>query len=405
MKILNSQSVECRALSRPLAETAKNTSLLLLLSLIPVLTSNASAADNPVVTVLRAGERHIVRKVTVIGTIVPRETVDVGVDLNGFRISEVDAEEGNHVAAGQVLVRLSTETLLAQIAQNDASIAHGDAAIDQAKSQIAEAAAVEVEAEAAFRRSQVLKTKGAVSQEALEQRSSAADQAEARRRAAEQALAVVTADRALAVAKGRELAVNLARATIRAPTDGIILTRTARMGSVISASGMPLFTIARNGIVEFSAEVDESVLQRAVVGQAVAVTPTGEERPIKGSIRAIYPTVDLTTRLGTLRVSLPDNGSLRSGGYARGEIDVADEYAVALPPTSIVSAGGEQVAKVVVNNRVETRKLVTGISDGANVAVRAGISAGDQVILRSATFVHDGQSVRTVMQPSQENGQ
>jgi multidrug efflux pump subunit AcrA (membrane-fusion protein) len=69
----------------------------------------AQVSAVPVVTVIRASRQQVVRTVMVIGSLVPREDVLVGVDLNGYLLTAIAAEEGDRVKAGQVLARLSTE--------------------------------------------------------------------------------------------------------------------------------------------------------------------------------------------------------------------------------------------------------------------------------------------------------
>jgi hypothetical protein len=53
--------------------------------------------------------------------------------------------------------------------------------------------------------------------------------------------------------------------------------------------------------------------------------------------------------------------------------------------------------QVVRNNRVETRKIETGLAGGGLVEVRAGLAEGDLVVARSGTFLRDGDSVRPVL--------
>ena len=66
----------------------------------------------------------------------------------------------------------------------------------------------------------------------------------------------------------RELELRKAKAEIKAPTDGLILSRAARLGSVVSAASGGLFEIARDGQIELDAEVGETVLRRLAEGQS-----------------------------------------------------------------------------------------------------------------------------------------
>jgi HlyD family secretion protein len=359
----------------------------------------------PKVTVITAAMQTVVSTLLVSGSLVPREEIDVGVDLDGYRITEIDAEVGDKVKAGQVLARLSTDLLEIQLAQNDASLAHSDAEINQAKSQIAEAVASETEAVAALGRNSVLKQKGIVSEDTFEQKTAAATQAGARRQQEEQALAVAQSDKQLTAAKRRELQLSYAKAIIRAPADGIVLTRSARSGAVVSSTGVPLFTIARDGAIELSAEVAEPMIDQISLGQIVSVTPQGGSETIKGVVRLVSPTINQNTRLGSIRVALPLDVPLKSGGYARGEIDIAEQHAVALPQSAILGSGDRQLAQVVVSGRIETRNLKTGISSNGVTAVTSGVVSGETVVLRAGTFVHKGQLVIPVLASVPGDGQ
>ena len=81
------------------------------------------------------------------GSLVAREEILVGPEVEGLRVTEVLADEGMRVKKGDVLARLVADTLDAQVAQNDAALARATAAIAQARSAI-----VQAEARARWRR-------------------------------------------------------------------------------------------------------------------------------------------------------------------------------------------------------------------------------------------------------------
>ncbi len=271
-----------------------------------------------------------------------------------------------------------------------------DAAIAQAKSQIAEAVATEVEAKAALDRSASLKEKGFAADATLDQRRSAADAATARRAAAEQGLAAAEADKALTEAQRRELELRLAKTEIKAPTAGIVLARNARIGAVVSGAGEPLFRIAEDGAVELEAEVPETALARIAVGQTAAIHVAGSSAVIPGTVRLVAPRIDAASRLGRVRIALPADAAVNVGAFARATIEIARHDGVALPQSAVVTIAGKPTAQVVVNGRIETRNLETGISGEGLVEVRSGVKEGEEVVLRAGTFVRDGDQVTPV---------
>ncbi len=358
--------------------------------------AGAAVAKPPAITVAPAARGVVVETETVVGSLVPREEVLVGVDLDGYRLTELNAEEGDAVKAGQVLARLSTDTLEVLLAQNSSSLARNDAAIAQAKSQIAEAVATEVEAKASLDRGASLQEKGFASASVLDQRRSLAGAASARRAAAEQGLAVAEADKTLTEAVRRELELRLAKTEIKAPTDGIVLARSARIGAIVSAGSEPLFRIAEDGAIEMEAQVPETALARIGVGQPVAIHAAGIDQPITGTVRLVAPRIDSATRLGRVRVALPAGSRVNAGAFARGTIEIARREGVTLPQSAIVTVAGKPTAQVVVGGKVETRAIETGISGNGMVEVRSGVAEGETVIVRAGTFVRDGDQVTPI---------
>jgi HlyD family secretion protein len=69
---------------------------------------------------------------------------------------------------------------------------------------------------------------------------------------------------------------------------------------------------------------------------------------------------------------------------------------VTLPQSAIVTVAGKPTAQVVVNGKVETRAIETGISGNGMVEVRSGVTEGETVIVRAGTFVRDGDQVTPI---------
>src|SRR5512145_3260769 len=104
------------------------------------------------VTVARVARADFTETVLATGSLVAREEILVGPEVEGLRITEVLADEGQHVRKGDVLARLVADTLDAQLAQNDAALARATATIAQARSTIVQAEARVVETNNAFDR-------------------------------------------------------------------------------------------------------------------------------------------------------------------------------------------------------------------------------------------------------------
>lgn len=356
----------------------------------------AEAARPPAVTVVAAARRPVAATVIVTGTLKPREEVEVTADVDGLKVEEILADAGDTVKAGAVLARLSTDSLEISLAQNASQIASADAAIAQAKGQIVEAEANAKQAASQLERARTLAGKGVSSQDVLDQRVAAADAAEARLAVARQALAAAEAAKAVTEAQRREWELKLSKATVEAPAGGLVLSRSARLGAVVSAQSGALFRIAEDGEIELAADVPETVLARLTAGQGVDVLPAGARAPVHGTIRLVSPEVDATTRLGTVRVALPAAAGLKAGAFARGTVELARSNGVALPVTAVLTSGDAPVVQVVKDGKVETRTVETGISGDGWVEIKSGLAEGEMVVARSGTFLRDGDAVTPV---------
>lgn len=365
--------------------------------------SSVATARLPAVTVVSAERRPVVSRAVVTGTIVPRERVMVGVDIDGRRIETLLVEEGDTVKAGDVLARLSTDTIEIELAQNASQLARADVSIAQAQAQIAEAEATAVEASAALERTRVLTERGVSSQDLLDQRIAAEAAARARLSSARQGLALAEADKTLTETQRREIELRLAKTEVKAPTDGVVLVRNARIGAIASPAGGALFEIGRDGLVELDAEVTEAVLALLAPGQPVSVQAAGSP-DVEGTIRLVSPQIDPATRLGRVRVALPASTRLKAGAYARGEAEVGRSDGVALPLSAVLTNNGTSSVQIVKDGTVVTTRVETGLTEDGVVEIVKGVAEGDQVVARAGTFLRDGDAVTPVIAGEEPKG-
>lgn len=361
-----------------------------------------AAAQNPApagpsVTVTAAKTTEIVQSVVVSGSMVARDEVLVSPEVDGLQIVEILAEEGDRVAAGQVLARLSRTTLEVQKAQNDAQIARAEAVIAQSNAQIVEAQANLVAANNNFDRTKQLRASGNVSNETFDQRDAAARAAEAKLNSSRQALAIANADLALAKAQGRDIEVKLARTQIKAPAAGTLSRRNAKLGATAAmAATEPLFRIIADGAIELEAEVAEVELPGLKLGQRVAVLQAGSAVALDGAIRLISPEVDKASRLGRLRVSLKGDQPVSVGAFARGIIETGRKTAVTLPLSAITYARSGPTVQSVKDGKVTTKPVKLGLAGDGRAEIVSGIAEGETVVARAGTFVRDGDMITPI---------
>ncbi|MCP4781425.1 MAG: efflux RND transporter periplasmic adaptor subunit [Hyphomicrobium sp.] len=350
-------------------------------------------APPPVVSVAEVATAEFRETAVVSGSLIPRDEILVTPEIEGFRVLDLKVDVSDHVKKGDVLAILVSDSLDAQIAQNDASLARAEAAISRARSQIVEASARLVEAAASFERAKPLQKSGYLSKSIFDQRKAAATSTQAQLEEARDGLKLAEAEKEQVEAQRRELQWRLSNTKVTAPEDGIISRRDARIGAVASASAKPMFHIIARGEVELDAEVIETELARISVGQKARVHIPGVGEVI-GTVRLISPEVNQHTRLGRVRIFLGDGPQLKIGRFARGVIDTAHGWGLAVPAAAVGSDSRGAFVQVVRDGRVERRDIEIGLVADGRVQVRKGLELGDVVVARAGTFLREGDAVR-----------
>jgi RND family efflux transporter MFP subunit len=359
-----------------------------------------AAAITPSVTVAQARLGDIAETVIVGGTLVAREEVLVAAQVEGLAITEILVEEGQGVAKGQVLARLSRETIDTSLAQNTAQIARAEAAIAQTRNTISEAQAAQGAAAASFDRTRQLRKDGIASAETFDQREATARQTTARLAFAREQLRLAEADLALSKAARRELEIRLARTDIRAPAGGVVSRRSARVGAIAAGAGEPLFRLIEDGAIELEADVAEASLVRIKAGQPAWARPAGFGEDVQGKVRLVSSEVSRTTRLGRVRIALADSAGLTIGAFARGRIEVARSKGVLVPLSAVQFGAQGTQAQVVGQGRVEVREVRTGLRQNGLIEIVSGVQPGEEIVLVAGSFLRHGDRVNAVAAPS-----
>jgi HlyD family secretion protein len=338
--------------------------------------AGAAASDNdttvpPLVTVTVPSWGDVKAAVSLTGLISARNDMPIGNEGDPGRIAEVLVEAGDHVRKGQLLARLNPITADSQL----------DSAAASLEQDRANAAAAQAEWTRAERDADLFST------EESDRRRAAALTAKAKVKAAEAQLID---------ARNR-----VAHTRILAPTDGIVLTRTAEVGQIAVPGSTVLFHLARDGEIEMRGQVAEQDLPRLSVGQTAEVHLDGVTRAYTGKIWQIGAIIDPTTRQGTVRIALgPAEQDLRSGAFARADIQINNSRGAVLPETAVLSDElGTYVLIVGKDNKVERRavKIAGTRSDG--LLVNDGLNGTERVVAIAGAFLRSGETVRIAATP------
>jgi len=321
----------------------------------------------PSVTVVVPGRQDIPAMISATGSLGARRDMPVGVPGEGGRIERVLVEPGQWVRAGQVLATIDRSVQSQQAAQLAAQIEVSRADLRLAQNQLD--------------RAQRLVSRGFVSQADLDQKRATRDAAAARVRVAEAQLGATRAQ--------------IGRLDVRAPTAGLVLSRSVEAGQVVGPGSGALFRIAANGEMELLARLPQTDLARLSVGVPATVTPVGSSTTYQGHIWQISPIIDPLTRQGIARVLVAYNSELRPGGFAAVEIRAGSTTAPLLPESAVLTDdAGPYVMIVGPNNAVQRRGVRIGTVTDRGVVVVEGLSGNERVVESAGAFLNPGERIR-----------
>jgi RND family efflux transporter MFP subunit len=232
-------------------------------------------------------------------------------------------------------------------------------------------------------RSERLAQAGAVAERDREEAVSAAANAEA---------ALADAQARLATASKQ-----LAYTEVRSPIAGIVSERQVTAGDVVQ-TGNPLFTIVDPRSLELEGTVPAEAVGQLKPGAPVEFTVAGYPgRAFSGTLDRINPTADPATRQVRVYASLPNpEQGLVAGLFAEGRIGTDRRKTLLVPSSAVDQRGITPTVLVLRGGRAEQQAVELGVRETATdrVEIRAGLQAGDTVLIGAATAIAPGTTVR-----------
>jgi HlyD family secretion protein len=212
-------------------------------------------------------------------------------------------------------------------------------------------------------------------------------------------VAEVMADAGDSVSAGQTLArLNLPEGgsvNVQAPVAGVISNSTAAVGATASAKGEALFSIIARSEFDLVGMVPTRDIAKLAVNQTARIRIIGAGE-VDGKVRRLSPTVEPNSQLAQVFVGITASRKLLVNASARAEIKTGQSCGVSVPLTAILYSTAGTVVQVVRRDRVETRRVETGLMSAGQVEIREGIQEGDIVVARAGALLREGDPVRPV---------
>jgi multidrug efflux pump subunit AcrA (membrane-fusion protein) len=183
---------------------------------------------------------------------------------------------------------------------------------------------------------------------------------------------------------------------IQAPVAGTISASTATIGAMASARGEALFSIVARSEYDLVGLVPSADIARLAVNQPAAVRIVGLG-PVDGKVRRVAPTIEPNSQLGQVFIGVSAGQRLPINSAGRAQIKTGQSCNVAVPLAAILYTPAGTVVQVIRRNRVETKRVEVGLTDGGQVEIRDGLAEGDVVVARAGSLLREGDPVRPVM--------
>ena len=344
----------------------------------------AQATPPPAVSVTPVVSRQVTATGEFIGRVVAIDKVDIVARVPGF-IEERNFTEGQNVKKGDLLFRIEQDTY--------------KAAVDQQSANLAKAKATEVNANFQLQRGQELVRNQNIPQSTVDQR--AADEQSAQ------------ADVMQAQALLEQAKINLGYTEIRSPIEGRIGIARFTVGNLVGPSSGNLATIVSQDpiyvtfpaseadIIEYRRRVAETADKNPHVTLHIKL-PNGIIYQHPGLTNFLDAQVQTDTDTVLVRAKLPNpEGMLIPGGVVGVMVDRGKPGSSLVVPQAaiLLDQAGNYVMVVDDANKVEQRRITTGVEQGRDIVVANGLKEGERVIVEGLQKVHPGQIVAPTTVP------
>ena len=399
-------------------------------------TENQEQSREEVVTVTqaRAESRQIPSFVQTTGSLVAEETSDVASKTAG-KVTNTMVKVGDFVQQGAVLAKLDENEARLAVREAEANVRQSEVGVSQAQARLGlsasgnfqasqipevrvananyEQAQAELrQAEANERRYRDLVETGDVSMQNYENYRTIRDTARARVNAAKQQLeaAANAARQNNQAIKGAQAAVDAAQTRvetskqavadtiIRAPFSGFVSSRAVAVGEFVTTA-TPIITLLKTNPLKLQMQVGEAEVPGITIGMGVSLEVEAfKDRKFAGTVTAVNPAVDPTSRAATIEASVENSGNmLRSGMFATARIArQGGGSGVFVPRTAVFSDQTTQSHRVFVIQEgiAKLRVVQLGTEEDDTIQILNGINADEMVATSNLPQLYEGAKVQ-----------
>ena len=399
----------------PRSRILKRAAFLLAAAALAAYVGRNALLGTPVETVevLRA---DLIQTVVASGRVMSPRRVRVGAVITG-RVVAIPVTEGQAVKKGAELVLLEDKDVRAALAQAQAGVAQAAAKVRQlrevglpaAQQALLQAEATLTQVRGQFDRTKRLQAQGFVGQSQLDDAQRNLDVAESQARAArvqvetnstrgsDFAMAMTALEQARAAERVAQA--KLPDMVVRAPVDGVLISRNVEVGDIVQP-GKELFLLAPAGETQVIVQIDERNLSQLSLGQkALGSADAFPGRRFPAELIYINPGIDALRGSVEVRLRAPSPPDyLRQDMTVSVDIEVARRAQAVVAPTQAVrdATTAQPWVLAVRNGRAERVPVKVGLRGDGRLEVLQGAAPGDALIPASLGLITAGQKVRAL---------
>ncbi|MEX0899494.1 MAG: efflux RND transporter periplasmic adaptor subunit [Gammaproteobacteria bacterium] len=376
------------------------TGLAVVLVGLPLLSKFTGGSDAKTVEATAVVAQPVRSSILSSGALAYRDEIQLRPEVVG-KVARVEAEEGDSVAAGDLIIALDPEQYRAQVEQQQANVRLQEIAIERQRVLIENL-------ERQVSRQRELHERQLVDSNSYEAATNELALARVDLRSRQESLSQARAS----LAQAND---NLARTEIRSPIDGIVIKLDIKPGEAVitgttNIPGSELAVIADPSAMLTEVQVDEADIAKVKLGQEASIFPAAfPDTALPGVVESIAASAARAQNQQNLsfvvkiRLTDPDQAAVRPGMSARAEIYTeSSEDALAVPVQSVLydeeaeDSAEQPYVFVVEDGHAVRRDVELGLSSDSHMEITSGVALGEQVVsgpFRVLRFLKDGEAV------------